>query len=82
MVYNGSAPPTKSGERIRNQLRKSPLAWRERALGMVATILCPECRHDTNFHFYEAAYPDFGFCQVEDCQCTCDWFKEVDGLNG
>lgn len=51
-----------------------PRQHREGVLGMTTIILCPECNHDTNLHFYEKDYPDFGFCQAPSCDCTCGWF--------
>lgn len=37
--------------------------------------LCRECRHDTALHFFEIDYPDYGFCQISTCNCTCEQFK-------
>jgi hypothetical protein len=53
-----------------------PRSHRERALGMTVVVLCPECSHDINLHFFESNYPDFGFCQVAGCDCTCNLFNE------
>lgn len=74
----GCAPPSKASESFRSRLRSRPLAYREQQLG-VAVEFCPQCNHDVTMHFFERDYPDYCFCQMSDCDCTCDWFKSEAG---
>lgn len=41
----------------------------------IYSIPCQECKHSTAFHFFEADYPDYGFCMMYDCNCACDWIR-------
>lgn len=40
------------------------------------TEYCTQCRHDVLMHFFEKEYPDYCFCQISSCNCTCEPFKE------
>lgn len=41
------------------------------------TVYCEQCGHDVTMHFWEPEFPEFCFCQVSDCNCTCEPFKEA-----
>lgn len=63
-----------STKRYTPSWKTHPVGWRMRMFDTMITV-CPECDHDLNMHFYERDYPELCFCQVDDCQCTCDWFR-------